>query len=223
MNLSGTGLDFLIAFGGGVLISFTPCVYPLIPVTAGLIGVSAEGRRLKGFLLSLFYVAGIALVYSILGLFAALTGQIFGRISTSPAAYFIAGTLIIIFAFSMMDLFTLPFWNAPRLAVSGRRGYIAAFLLGTGTGLVISPCLSPVLGSILAYLATKRNLLYGTFLLFSFAWGMGLLLIIVGIFSSAILRWLPKSGKWMIVLKRFYAFVMLAAGLYFIYQGIRRF
>jgi len=222
MNLSGSGFDFLIAFGGGVLISFTPCVYPLIPVTAGYIGVSAEGRWLKGFLLSLFYVAGIALVYSILGLAAALTGQIFGSISTSPAAYFISGTLIIIFALSMMELFSLPFWRAPRPAVSGRRGYFAVFMLGAGSGLIISPCLSPVLGSILAYLATKRNLLYGTLLLFSFAWGMGLLLILVGVFSSAILKWLPKSGKWMIVLKRSYAFVMLAAGLYFIYQGIAR-
>ena len=106
--------------------------------------------------------------------------------------------------------------------MSGRRGYIAAFLLGAGSGLVISPCLSPVLGAILAYLATKQNLLYGTLLLFSFAWGMGLLLILVGIFSIAILRWLPKSGKWMIVLKRFYALVMFAAGMYLIYQGMRR-
>ena len=223
MNLSGTGFDFLIAFGGGILISFTPCIYPLIPVTAGYIGLSAEGRRLKGFLLSLFYVAGIALVYSGLGLVAVLTGQIFGRISTSPAAYFIAGILIIIFALSMMELFTLPFWSTPCLTVSARRGYISAFVLGAGSGLVISPCLSPVLGSILAYLAAKKNLLYGTFLLFSFAWGMGLILILVGIFSSAIFKWLPKAGKWMIVLKRFYALVMLAAGLYFIYRGIRRF
>ena len=187
-----------------MLISLTPCVYPLIPVTAGLIGLNAEGRRLKGLLLSLFYVAGIALVYSCLGLFASLTGQIFGSVSTSPAAYFIAGTLVIIFAFSMMEFFTLPLCSAPRTAVSGRRGYIAAFLLGAGSGLVISPCLSPVLGAILAYLATKQNLLYGTLLLFSFAWGMGLLLILVGIFSIAILRWLPKSGKWMIVLKRLF-------------------
>jgi len=222
MELSGNALDFLIAFAGGVLISFTPCFYPIIPVTAGYIGSCAQGLRPKALILSLLYVGGMSLVYSALGLIAVATGKIFGSIATSPAAHFIAGTLIIIFALSMFDLFQLPFLNLPRPQVAGRRGYFGAFLLGAGSGLVISPCLSPALGSIMAHLATKKNLLYGTFLLFSFAWGMGFLLILVGVFSSAIFKWLPKAGGWMVYLKRFYAAVMLLAGLYFIYLGTRR-
>ncbi|MFH0935559.1 MAG: cytochrome c biogenesis protein CcdA [Candidatus Omnitrophota bacterium] len=222
MNLSVNPADFLLAFFGGMLVSFTPCVYPLIPVSAGFIGIRSAGSRLKGLALSLVYVAGIAVTYSALGLIASLAGTFFGRISSSPAAYITAGAVIIFFALFMSGLFALRLPAIPGFSGGNKNGYLAVFLLGLTSGLITSPCLTPVLGSILAYLAAKKNLVYGVLLLFSFAYGMGFILIIAGTFGSLILAVLPKSGKWMLYLKRLYAFILLGAGLYFIYAGLRR-
>ncbi len=222
MNLSGSPIDFLFAFLGGVLVSFTPCVYPLIPISAGYIGVRSNGSKLKGLSLGIVYVTGVAVTYSILGLFASLTGTIFGRISSNPIAYLFVGIVIILFGLSMLDLFALHLPNIIKLPFLKKENYFSTFLLGLSSGLVISPCLTPVLGSILVYLTIKKNFIYGATLLFSFAYGMGLILILVGIFSSA-LSGLPKSGKWMLYIKRVFALVLIGMGIYFVIVAIRRF
>lgn len=220
MNVSGSPFDYLAAFLGGLLVSFTPCVYPLIPISAGYIGVRANGSRLKGFFLSLLYVTGLAITYSILGLFASLTGTIFGKISSNPVTYFLAGAIIILFGLSVLDLFIIPLPNLIKPPFFKKQNYFSTFLLGLSSGLIISPCLTPVLGSILVYSATKKNLLYAASLLFSFAYGMGLVLILIGTFSSLLLS-LPKSGKWMSYMKKICGIILLGMGIYFIYKGIR--
>lgn len=222
MTLSGSPIDYLVAFLAGVLASFTPCVYPLIPVSAGYIGVRSAGSGAKGLFLSLSYVTGVAVTYSLLGILASLTGTIFGRISTHPLTYFLVGLVIILFAFSLLDLFTLKLPSPVKFPRFKRQGYLSAFFLGLFSGLVVSPCLTPVLGSILVYLATKGNLLYGATLLFSFAYGMGIILILVGTFSATLL-YLPKSGAWLLYIKRACAVILFGAGLYFILMAIRRF
>ena len=213
--------DYLIAFLGGVLVSFTPCVYPLIPVSAGYIGANSSGSKLKGLTLSLIYVTGIAITYSALGLLVSLTGTIFGRISSSPIAHFIVGGIIILFGLSMLDLFELRLPVIMKQPKLKKQNYFSTFILGLGSGLIVSPCLTPVLGSILAYLTTKKNLVYGATLLFSFAYGMGLILILVGTFSAVLVN-LPKSGKWMLYIKRLSSFLLIGMGIYFIYTGLRR-
>jgi cytochrome c-type biogenesis protein len=220
MNVSAGQVDYLTAFLGGVVVSLTPCVYPLIPITAGYVGAAAS-TKLKGFLLSLVYVTGIAITYSLLGLLASLTGTIFGSISTSPIAYFFVGVVIILFGLSMLDLFIIPVPNLIRLPAFKKQNYFSVFILGLTSGLVVSPCVTSVLGSILLYLTTKKNLLYGVTLLLSFAYGMGLILILVGTFSATLVN-LPKSSKWMEYVKRIVAFVLIGIGIYFIYRGIRR-
>ncbi len=221
MNLSGSPVDYFVAFIGGVLVSFTPCIYPLIPISVGYIGISSGGSKFKGFSLSLVYVTGVAVTYSLLGLLASLTGTIFGRISSNPITYLFVGIIIILLGFSMLDLFTLPIPNKIKLIPLKKQSYLSVFLLGLGSGLIASPCLTPVLGSILLYLAAKKNLLYGAALLFSFAYGMGLILILTGTFSSILLS-LPKAGKWTVYVKRISAFIILATGIYFIFVAIRR-
>lgn len=201
--------------------SLTPCVYPLIPVSVGYITAKSGSSKLKSFLLSLVYVSGIAVTYSILGLIASLTGMFFGKISVHPITQIAVGTIIIIFGIMMwFDLFSL-FYSGVRVN-SKRRGYLSTFILGLSSGLVISPCLTPALGSILAYLATKKNVFYGMSLLLTFAYGMGLILILAGTFSS-ILANLPKSGIWLVYIKRISSLILICIGLYFIYQGIRSF
>ncbi len=221
MTLSGNPLDYLWAFLGGVLVSFTPCVYPLIPITAGFIGAHSAESRIKGFALSFIYVSGIAVTYSCLGLFASLTGKLFGSISSSPLTYFLVGIIVILFGVSLLDVFhlRLQFIKLPRVK---KGDYFSTFLLGLASGLIIGPCLTPVLGAILTYLVTKKNIIYGMTLLLTFAYGMGLVLILVGTFSGLVLS-LPQAGKWMLYVKRTAAFILIVMGTYFIYLGTRRF
>jgi thiol:disulfide interchange protein DsbD len=221
MILSENPIDYLKAFAGGVGISFTPCVYPLIPVIIGYIGIKSGTSRIKGFLLSLTYVSGIAVTYSILGLFASLTGRIFGTISSHPLIYIFVGSVVIIFGLSMLELFSLPLPKLIRLPAFKEKSYLSIFLLGLSSGLIVGPCTAPALGTILVYLATKKNIIYGMTVLFSFAYGMGLTLILAGTFSSILLN-LPKSGKWMMYIKGLGALILIGIGVFLIVTGIRR-
>jgi len=221
MQLSGNPLDFLFAFLGGIAVSLTPCVYPLLPVSVGYIAGSAQGQKRKGFTLSLVYVTGMALAYSALGLLAALTGSFFGKITSNPLVYLCVGVVIVLFGISMLGLFGLNarFFKSPALK---QGNYLSTFFLGLFSALAITPCLTPVLGAILAYLAAKQNILYGWLLLFCFSYGMGLIFIVVGTFGS-LLTSLPKAGRWMLFIKNFCGWLIIAMGVYFIYTAIRRF
>lgn len=222
MTLSGNPIDYLVVFAAGLLLSFSPCVYPLLPVTAGYIGSIASGSKLKGFFLSLIYVLGVAVTYSILGLLASLGGQIFGRISAAPITRLLSGVIIVLFGLSMFGFFKINLPVLVKSPVIKKAGFISTFTLGLISGLIVSPCVSPALGAILVYLSGKQNVIYGATLLFVFAYGMGTLLILVGTFSGFIAN-LPKSGKWMALVTKIFAVVLVFMGLYFIYQAIRRF
>ncbi|MFA5276212.1 MAG: cytochrome c biogenesis protein CcdA [Candidatus Omnitrophota bacterium] len=221
MTISGSPIDFLFVFAGGILASFTPCVYPLIPVTASYIGIESGGSKRNAFILSLLYVTGLAVVYSLLGLIASATGTLFGEISSNPATYIFLGIVIIIFGISMFGFFPLPFLRLGKFLKPQRNDKFGAFVLGLSSGLVVSPCLTPVLGSILLYLAVKKSLIYGSLLLFVFAFGMGTSLIIAGMLSSLLLG-IPKLGRWMRYITVFLSIVLIIIGVHFIINGIRR-
>ena len=222
MLLSGSPLDFILAFFGGLLASFTPCVYPLIPISTGYIIGNAQNSKIKGFLLSLFYVTGIAITYSSLGILAVLSGRIFGEFSVNPVVNLVSGILILIFGISMFDLFHFNFTLDLRAPVHRKRSYFLALFLGLVSGLMISPCLTPILGAILTYLSTTKNVLYGGFLLLSFSYGMGLIFILIGTFGVSFTG-LPKPGKWMVAIKKICAAIIVLTGLYFIIAALRRF
>ncbi|HPT39049.1 MAG TPA: cytochrome c biogenesis protein CcdA [Candidatus Omnitrophota bacterium] len=222
MQLSGSPFDFLIAFFAGFLTSLTPCVYPLIPISAGYIVGNAQGSKPKALFLSFIYVTGMAITYSFLGILAVLTGTMFGKISLNPVVNLISGIVIFIFGLWMFDFLHFNFRFNLKLPVYQKINFMAALLLGIVSGLMITPCLTPVLGSILAYLSTKNNVFYGGFLLLSFSYGMGLIFILVGTFGSKIAG-LPKSGRWMVVVKKVCAGIIVLAGLYFMIAAIRRF
>jgi len=219
VNLQGIPFDYLIAFFGGLMVSFSPCVYPLVPVTVSFIGIDSSVKKFRGFVLSSIYVTGIALVYAALGLLASLTGSLFGKISVHPLTRLIAGIIFIFFGLSLWGIFPLrTFVIRPRFLIN-RTGPWKIFFLGLTSGLVISPCVSPALGSILLLVASRKNLFYGTTLLLTFAYGMGIILILSGTFSSILLS-LPKSGAWMDRIKNFSGLILLGVGLYFLYLGI---
>jgi len=221
MQISGNPLDYLFVFLGGITLSFTPCVYPLIPVTAGYIGIQAKGSKLKGLIYSFIYVTGIAITYSFLGLLASLTGTIFGKISSHPLTFILAGSIIIVFGLSMLNVFAINFPNIGKLFHLKKKGYLSILLLGLVSGLIASPCVTPALGAILIFLTTTKNIIYGMTLLMTFAYGMGLILILVGTFSTIMLN-LPKSGKWLLYVEKICAIILIGVGIYFIYNAIRR-
>jgi len=215
-------LAFLAAYVGGLVISFTPCTYPLIPVTVGFIGAQGSSSKLRGFFLSLFYVGGIAFTYSILGGVAALSGRLFGQMQTTPWTYFIMANLCLIMGLSMLDVFSISMPVSQKIMKltgdKNKKGFLDSFLVGAISGVVIGPCTAPVLAILLGYVAVKTNLLLGMSLLFVFAFGMGTLLIIVGTFAGVIAS-LPKSGKWMIKIKTVFGLILIGAAEYFLYTA----
>jgi len=213
----GSALAFLIVFGAGFLTSLTPCVYPMIPITISYIGgKSTGGGKLKGFILSLFYVLGLALVYALLGVVAALTGALFGSITQIPAV--IGGVALIfgIMGLSMLGLFDiqLPASLQGRMQSSGpRSGFIGAIAMGAVAGLVAAPCAGPVIVALMTYIASTGKVIFGFTLMMSFAAGMGILFIVLGTFSG-LLSALPSAGMWMAKVKKAFGIIMLAAALY---------
>ena len=213
-------LAFPAAYIGGVLVGFTPCTYPLIPVTIGLIGARSSSSRLRGFLLSLFYVLGLSLVYTMLGVAAVLSGKLFGQMQTTPWTYFIMANLCILMGLSMLDVFTISLPVPQKLAkFSGnKKGFFGSFLVGATSGVVIGPCTAPALGALLGYVAIGNNLLIGMSLLFVFAFGMGTLLIIAGTFAGFIAA-LPQTGRWMTRINHIFGWILIGAGEYFLYTA----
>lgn len=215
MISGGSPLEILLAFGAGILVSFSPCVYPLLPITIGYIGASSQKDKFHAFLLSLIYVLGMSITYCILGVFASLTGKIFGQISSSPISFFIIGNICILFGLSMLGVFEVHI-PAPLLnKIKSPKSKFSVFLLGLISGLIVGPCTAPVLGTILVFVATKQNLFYGVALLFSFAYGMGALLILAGTFSGILVN-MPKSGRWMYTIEKIGGILLILAGEYFL-------
>lgn len=196
----GLVLTWLAVFFAGVLVSFTPCVYPMIPITLSIIGARSVGQHpLQGFLRSAVFVLGLAVVYTGLGYLGAKTGKLVGFMLQNKWFLGFLTLFFLAMGASMLGLFEiqLPPSLASRLqGRAGRGGYAGAFLLGLVTGVVASPCGSPVLFSVLTLAAQSGRELVGMSLLFAYALGIGLLFLILGTFPS-FLRAMPKSGDWM--------------------------
>jgi cytochrome c-type biogenesis protein len=208
-------LAYLIVFAAGVLTSFTPCVYPMIPVTVTYIGGSQAGSKKRAATRTLVYVLGIAIVYAALGAFAALTGRFFGQISTNPWVYFVVGNIIVLFGLSMLDVVVIPVPGILARGGKGGQGYLGAMVMGMASGFVAAPCTAPVLGTVLIYVGSRGNVPYGASLLFTFALGLGFLLLLLGIFAGALTS-LPKAGAWMVTIKKAFGFGMILVGEYFL-------
>ena len=213
-------LAYVVSFLGGVGASFTPCIYPIIPILVGVIGSTSVQSRRQGFRLSLAFVLGMAVMYSIFGLLAALTGTLFGRLTTHPVAYLLVGNICLLFALSMLGLFEIqlpgPWGQAGKKGAP--QGIGKVFLMGASSGVVAAPCTVPVLGALLAFVAQKQNLLFGFSLLFVFALGLGTLLVILGTFTG-LLASLPKSGPWLVRVKQAFGILLMIVAEFFLVQA----
>lgn len=210
-------LIILFAFLYGILISLTPCIYPMIPITAAIVQTRATSAMWYNFLLSLTYVLGTALTYATLGLFVALTGNIFGQWLANPWFILFIILFFIYLAGSMFGWYEIymPKFLTNKKDITSKGSFIYTFFAGMISGTVSSPCLTPALAAILLYVANQGNPFLGFITLFFFALGMGMILLIVGT-SSAALNLLPTSGIWMIEVKRIFGFLLLGICIYFL-------
>ncbi|MBF0499551.1 MAG: protein-disulfide reductase DsbD [Candidatus Riflebacteria bacterium] len=217
LSENGSFWTLFIAFLGGLLVSFTPCVYPMIPITLSIIGGRDENTSIgRGFVLSLIYVAGLSLTYALFGVLVASFGAHLRGVLQGPGFQLLMAVIFGFLALSMFDVILLqvPEFLRRRLNFVRGAGFGGVFVLGMISGLMASPCVAAPLGGILAFIAATGSLAMGFFMLLSFAWGMGLLLIIVGIFSGS-LNALPRAGEWMNRIKEFYGFLLAGGALYF--------
>lgn len=211
-------LTFLLVFLAGILTSFTPCIFPMIPITLSILGNEAhEKSRMQNILRSIFYVLGIAVTYSSLGVLAALTGAIFGQALANKWVVLSMVGLFVLMALSMWGAFELqvPAFIRNRFGTGKSHGYVGAFFMGMVAGIVASPCVGPVLVSILSFVSTTQNAVLGFTLLFTYALGLGLIFIAIGA-SSQLLKKLPRSGPWMEFIKFSLGLLMILVALYYL-------
>lgn len=214
-------LSIGLLFAAGVLTSLTPCIYPMIPITAAIVGGSQKqpgATRWQPIGLSLVYALGLALVYAALGLVAGMTGTLFGTISSNPWLYFAMANLLIIAALSMLDVFPVrvPSWVLNRASAAGTGGtYSGALVMGGMSGLVAAPCSAPVMAAVLTWVTTTKSAAMGFVYLFAFSLGMCTLLIAIGA-SSGFLARMPRAGAWMVWVKRIFALAMIGVAEYYL-------
>ncbi|HJW73986.1 MAG TPA: cytochrome c biogenesis protein CcdA [Geothrix sp.] len=204
---SGLLLSLLVVFLAGMGASLTPCVYPMIPITMAIVGAKGGGK-LKGLLLSLSLVLGMAVTYTTLGVLAAKSGAAFGAFAQKPAFLIPVSLLFAVFALSLFGAFeiALPASLTAKLQGDGsRKGFGGAFLMGLVLGPLSAPCVGPVIGAVLVGIAQKGDVLLGGLQLFVFALGMGVLFLVVGTFSAG----LPRSGDWLTRFKQVMGLVVL--------------
>ena len=215
------GLILLGFFIAGLLLSLTPCVLPMIPILSSIIFAShkrpSHQTRLKDFFLSLSYVGGVSFTYTLIGIFAGLSGNLITSSIQSPLLMIILGIVFILLALSMFDLYALKlphfvenFIATSILRVEGGR-YLNVFIIGMISSLVLSPCIAPPLAGAIIYINQSQDFILGGLALFTLSIGMSIPLLLIGIFSD---QWLPKRGHWMIIVKELIGFILIAMGLF---------
>lgn len=213
-TLNHSNYAYLWFFLFGLGLSFTPCVLPMLPLLSSLvIGQNKRPSTMKAFLLSLSYVQGMALTYTLLGLMVAAVGLPFQIALQSPAVLITLSVIFVLLSLSMFGLYDLTLPNALQnklINLSQRQqggAFFGVFVMGMVAGLVASPCTSAPVSAALLYVARSGNLVTGGMTLYLLALGMGLPLMLITIFGN---RFLPKSGGWLNLVKGTFGFVMLA-------------
>ena len=204
----------LLVFLAGIAVSFTPCVLPMVPITMGMIGARSAGNKLGALSLTAAYVLGLAIVYTGLGVFAGVTGALFGSWLQSPmvtggiAAFFFAMGAAM---FGFFDV-GVPSFVANRIqGGGGQGGHFGAFVVGMIGAVVAGPCSGPVVVAILALIGQGGQVALGAGLMFTFSVGMGMIFFVTGLASG----WLPSRGPWMVVVKKAFGIVMWLGAVYY--------
>lgn len=210
-------IRLLLALLLGILLSLTPCIYPMIPITIGILQSQGRSSLLHNVLISCSYTIGVATTFALLGLCAAFTGQLFGSMLTNPIVISCIVALLAYLGGSMLGWYELylPRWMQQSNHSARGGSCLSAFLFGAVSGTIASPCLSPGLLLLLTIVTTLNSLWLGFALLFTFGIGTSLPLLIIGTFSSS-LHLLPRAGMWMIEIKKLFGFILFGMCFYFL-------
>jgi thiol:disulfide interchange protein DsbD len=216
LQTSHLSVVLLVFLGIGVLLAFTPCVLPMVPILTVIIAGAHASTR-KAFYLSLAYVLGMAITYSLAGMGAALLGNSIQVWLQQPVFIILTSLIFILLGFALFGFYEFRIshhWQTRITRWSGRHKggtYLGVFCMGVLSTLIVSPCVTAPLVGILIYIGQTGNVLLGAVTLFMMGIGMGIPLLLVGMSAGS---WLPKSGSWMEVIKKAFGWVMIAMSVW---------
>ena len=212
----GSLVAFLAIFVIGLALNLTPCVYPMLSVTVSLFGAQTETNPAKVFLKAVIYVLGIASMYSVLGVSAALGGGLFGSWLQSP---WVLGTIaLLLFAMALSSFgayqIQMPYWLTSKLGGTTGTGIISVYLSGLVVGVFAAPCIGPPVIALLTMVGTKGDPVFGFWAFFVLSLGLGFPYLILGTFSG-LLKKIPKSGAWLVWVERIFGVILTGAALFY--------
>lgn len=212
-----TSLRMVLVFLLGILLSLTPCIYPMIPITAGVLQTQRGSSVIYNFFLSCAYTLGIATTFACFGLLASSSGSLYGKLLVHPVSVIILILILSYLAFSMFGLYEIyiPRFLQPKTSTKTNGSLVSAFIFGAMSGTIASPCVSPGLALLLSIVASLGNAILGFFLLFSFGVGLSMPLLLIGTFSSS-LTLLPRAGMWMMEIKKIFGLMLFGACFYYL-------
>lgn len=206
-------------FAGGMALNLTPCVYPLIPITVSYFGgQAAKGGKGRGKLVvhGLCYMMGLALTNSALGVAASLTGSLMGSILQNPVVLIVVATVLVLFATSLFGLWEMRLPSGlTQAAAKSYTGYFGSLFMGLTLGVVAAPCIGPFVLGLLTWVASMGSPLLGFAVFFTLSLGLGLPLFLLAMFSGQLEK-LPRSGGWMIWVRKLMGWVLVAMAAHFI-------
>jgi thioredoxin:protein disulfide reductase len=213
----GSVLTFLAILLIGLALNLTPCVYPMLSVTISLFGSQTETNIWRIFIKAVIYVLGIATMYSVLGVTAALGGGLFGSWLQSPWVLGAIAALLFALALSSFGVYQIqmPYWLTSKLGGASGTGFIATYLSGLVVGVFAAPCVGPPVIALLAFVAAKGSVAFGFWIFFTLSIGLGLPYLILGIFSGLIKK-IPRSGSWLVWVEHIFGVILTGTALFYL-------
>lgn len=206
------------AFGAGLLSSLSPCIFPVIPITLGFLGINAGEKKVARLRVICFFI-GQVIAFTSLGVVAVRFGEIFGFTAETPVFQGIIGGFLILFGLLSFAKWSPTFfskWNRKHHTLGNGGSNFGALLVGVSTALMASPCSSPILASILISLSETGSYITGMLAMFAYAVGASSLFLLLGLGLSK----LPKKGHWMKKVHQGAAALMILAGTYYIVMAV---
>ncbi len=216
LTSNGLLLTMVFIFVGGLALNLTPCVYPLIPITVSYFGGQGKSSQTKLIANAIFYLLGMAVMYSTLGVVAAMTASLFGALLQHWAMILFIAVVLTALALSMFGLYEIaPPAILTEIGGKNREGLAGAFMMGLTVGIIAAPCIGPFVIGLLTFVGETGDPVLGSAMFFMLALGLGAPFVVLAIFSGSISS-LPRSGEWMIWVRQFFGFVLLGMTIYFL-------
>lgn len=212
----GLLVTFLIIFVSGLALNLTPCVYPLIPITISYFGGQVGGKKGSLVLYGIVYVLGMSITYSLLGVVAALTGSILGAWLQNPLVLAFIALVMVLLALSMFGVYEIRVPTAlSNFAGQSKQGYFGTLFMGLTVGIIAAPCIGPFVLALFTYVGEKADPLLGFSMFFVLSLGLGVPFVFLAMFSGMI-NHIPRSGAWMVWVRKIFGFILIAMALYFL-------